>query len=1041
MKREGKLLVNTRPGELSPGDILQHRYVIVSKIGGGGMGRVYEARDNHMANRPVAIKEMKQDALDTAQLELAYKRFEREAAMLSLVQNEHLPRIHHFFEENGRYYLVMQLIEGVTLLQQVSLNQGPLPVLVAVDYALQLCDALIHLHTRRDPIIFRDLKPSNVIIQPDGHLFLVDFGIARHFRAGQTSDTEIFGTPGYMAPEMAVTQTDARSDLFSLGVTLHFALTGKIPAYVERNRVLTPVVAHNAEVPTQLQALIVKLVQLAPNARPQSAAEVKSQLERIHRHMLANQVKVGQTGYTTVASKSLTFHQQPTVAGTRYQGGWRSPLAALEKLPGLLLSGMAFLLQPLGASAIRAASVVMSADARREVYDRYLFLRVRLNNTGVWTTRFLALLLSMLLGSIVLSVFIAAHFGASVSHVEFGLACVLLVTIILSAGQLTNPVPRTILLCTGCCITMAFLTLLVSSGFQTAPDGSAQPVTLNLLMISTLVLLTLMALLGNIAIRKQYVAGAKPAHGFTRLSHAGIAAVAGVCFLLQFAFGEQEQIIFFPSTFRPFGTTLSASATTNIVPLLLFGCVGIISLLRISQAFKGFDRAMIFTLCLLYVPAQYTFGLSELSHAFPGAFRLALVSLNLLILALPLVLAILAFFPLPDHMAWIRLLPLFALSLGVAWLQGFLGDQEPFSLLSSQSQQVTGSLPHLTVSGQVVFFSLAIALALLFTGVVFYRRRAPVRTKWQYTSPLATPAGTSGIASAADRIGMLGVALGCGAVQWAFWQGMLQSAPTLSASAQSANALYAPLLSLGVGYAVMGLSLLTTCIVGIGSLFNLSQTPPRLVGLVKFLDRVTVLGIAIIGLLLLNSFGTHGGWLANALNLSQATSSGASSVPVSDGTIHYSLILMILIAIFGLIALFRLTRAFGWAERVLLLLSGAGAMLMLTDTLDVQQLPLFSAHVQQATGSFLSSLNADQVVALSLLIAALLSFAWLLSTTIVSDRVAPGIIFGLVALLALLAAVSAQQTPVILAFIVMIQGVLIAAKVERVRHGNAPNAP
>src|SRR6202165_1082182 len=546
MNREGKLLVNTRPGGLSPGDILQYRYVIISKIGGGGMGTVYKASDNRVANRIVAIKEMKQDTLTTAQLELAYKRFEREAAILSLVQNEHLPRIHHFFEEAGRYYLVMQFIEGETLLQQVSTNQGPLPVLVAVDYALQLCDVLTHLHTRRDPIIFRDLKPSNIIIQPDGHLFLVDFGIARNFKAGQTSDTEFFGTPGYMAPEMSLMQTDARSDLFSLGVTLHFTLTGKIPEYVERNRVLTPVLAHHAEVPAQLYALISKLVQMAPDARPQSAAEVQSQLERIHRHILSNQVKLGQTDFTTGTGNPLTFHQQPTVAGTRYQRGWRSPLAALEKLPGLLLSGMALLLQPLAAVASQAASVVMSADARRNVYDRYLFLRVRLNNTGVWTTRFLTLMLSMLLGSIVLSVFIATHFSASLDHVEFGLAFVLLVTIILSGGQLNNPVPRKILLWTGFCVTMAFLTLLVSSAFQAAPDGSAQPVTLNLLMVSTLVILTLIALLGHFAIRKQCMADAKPVHGFTRLSHAGVAAIAGVCFLLQFAFGEQEQIIFFP---------------------------------------------------------------------------------------------------------------------------------------------------------------------------------------------------------------------------------------------------------------------------------------------------------------------------------------------------------------------------------------------------------------------------------------------------------------------------------------------------------------
>lgn len=1028
--------MNTGPGELSPGDILQNRYEIISKIGGGGMGTVYKASDNRVANRRVAIKEMKQASLTTAQLELAYKRFEREAAILSLVQSEHLPRIYHFFEEAGRYYLVMQFIEGETLLQQVSTNQ--VPVLVAVDYALQLCDVLTHLHTRRDPIIFRDLKPSNIIIQPDGHLFLVDFGIARNFRAGKTSDTEFFGTPGFMAPEMSLTQTDARSDLFSLGVTLHFALTGKLPEYVERNRVLTPVLASNAEVPAQLYALIAKLVQMAPDARPQSAAEVKSQLERIYRHMLSSQVKMGQIGASSVTGRPLTFYQQPTVAGTRYQRGWRSPLGALENLPGFLLSGLAFLLQPLAAGASKAASVVMSAEARRDAYDRYLFLRVRLNNTGVWTTRFLALLLSMLIGSIALSVFIAAHFGASIYHVESGLAFVLLVTIILSGGQLNNAVARNILLCTGFCVTIVFLILLASTGLQTTPDSPAQPMTLNLLMVYTLVTLTLIALLGNIAIRKQYVAGSKPAHGFTRLSHAGIAAVAGVCFLLQLAFGNNEQLIFFPDTFRPFGIALSPSATTNIVPLLLLGCVGIISLLRISRPFKGFDLVMLFTLCLLYVPAQYTFGLGELSHAFPEAFHYGLVRqvFNLLIQLVPLVLAILAFFPLPDHMAWIRLLPLFAVSLGVAWLQGYLGGQEPFSALSSNSQQLTGTMPRLALFGQIVFFGLAIAGALLFTGIIFYRR-APARPKWQYNST-ANTSGTSRIGSAADRIGMLGVTLGCGAVQWAFWQSMLQNASTLSTSAQSANSLYAPLLSLGVGYTVMGISLLTTGIVAVSALFNLSQTYPRLAGLVKFLDRVTVLGITIIGLLLFSAFGNHGGWLAKTLDLGQGITSGASSA--SGATIHYSLILIILIALFGAIALFRLTRAFGRVERILLLLCGVGAMLMLTDTRDVQQLPLLSANMQQAAGNFFSSLNTDQVVAFSLLVAALLSFAWLLSTTIVSDRLALGMVFGLVALLALLATMPAQPGPILLAFIVMIQGVLIAAKVERVRRGNAPNA-
>src|SRR5689334_433659 len=168
-ERGGELPVNTRPAELSPGHSLQNRYMILKKIGGGGMGMVYQARDTYVANSTVAIKEMRQDHLTTAQFDLAYRRFEREAAILSLVRNEHLPRIYNFFEEDERYYLVMEYIEGDTLQQQMSLNQGPLSVRVVLSYALQLCDALIHLHTQRDPIIFRDLKPSNIIICPDGH--------------------------------------------------------------------------------------------------------------------------------------------------------------------------------------------------------------------------------------------------------------------------------------------------------------------------------------------------------------------------------------------------------------------------------------------------------------------------------------------------------------------------------------------------------------------------------------------------------------------------------------------------------------------------------------------------------------------------------------------------------------------------------------------------------------------------------------------------------------------------------------------------------
>lgn len=1031
--------MNNGPGALSPGDILQNRYVIVCKVGGGGMGTVYKASDNRVADRLVAIKEMKQENLDTTQLEQVRRLFKREAALLNLVQNEHLPRVDMFFEERRRSYLVMQFIEGETLLRQLEKKRGPLPVLVAVDYALQLCDALTHLHTRRDPIIFRDLKPSNIMIQPDGHLFLIDFGIARNFRAGQTSDTERFGTPGYVAPEMAWTQTDARSDLFSLGVTLHYALTCQLPGYVERNRDRVPVLTPMAEAPAALIALILKLVQLKPDARPHSAAEVKHQLERIYRQVLADQVKVSHAGSTT---RPLSFHVSPTEPGTRYYRRWLYPLATLEKLPGLLLSGIIFLLQPFTIGASKLASVVMSPGVRRDLYDQYLFLRVRLNNTGIWTTRFLVLLLSMLIGTVALSSSMSTHFGSSLSQVELALVFVLLVTIILAGGQLNNPVPRNIMLCTGFCVTIAFLTLLASTSFQTAPDGSPQLVTLNLLIVYGLVTLAFIVLLGNVAIRKQYVQGSKPAHGFARLSHAGIFAVAGVCFLLQFAFGSQEQIIFAPSTFRPFATTISPFVTLNIAPLIVLGLIGVISLLRLSQPFQGFDRALIFMLCLLYLPVQYTLGLSELNHAFPGAFQPGVVVINLLIFVLPLLLAGFAFFPLPDQMAWIRLLPLLALSLGVGWLQASLGDQEPFSALSSNSHEMINSLPHLALFGQVVFFSLAIAIALLFIGVIFYRRRpARARSRWPYNATGANTGAGFSLSSAADRIGILGVTLGCGAVQWAFWQGMMQQAPALSSTAQGIDQLYAPFLSLGIGYIAMGIAALTVGIVAARALFNLSPAYPRIEGLVKVMDRLTVLGVAIITLLLLGFFDSNGGWLATPINLSRLGSSGVPEPSGSDFIIHPGLILMILIALFSLIALLRLKRGFGWMERALMLLCGVGAMLMLTDTLDVQQLPLLSANVQQAAGNFFSSLNAEQVVALAVLGAALLSFAWLLSTRILSDRLALALTFGLVALCALIDALAAHHFLLIIALVVMIQAVLIAAKVERVRRGNIPNTP
>src|SRR5581483_11554117 len=171
---------------LAPQTLLQQRYFIVGQAGRGGMGTVYQATDLRIAGRYVAIKEMRQAKLSEAELAEATARFQQEAAMLGTLSHPNLPRISDSFSEQGRFYLVMDYIEGRTLQQLLKEAQGrPLPVAQVLSYALQLCDVLGYLHRRNPPIIFRDVKPSNVMVNANGQIFLIDFGIARFFKEGQ----------------------------------------------------------------------------------------------------------------------------------------------------------------------------------------------------------------------------------------------------------------------------------------------------------------------------------------------------------------------------------------------------------------------------------------------------------------------------------------------------------------------------------------------------------------------------------------------------------------------------------------------------------------------------------------------------------------------------------------------------------------------------------------------------------------------------------------------------------------------------------------
>src|SRR5260370_21240483 len=180
--------------------LLGGRYRCERQIGTGGMGVVYQATDTdeRFHHRQVAIKAMSKAGLSAIQAQEAESAFAQEAALLASLLHPNLPRIYDSFSECACCYLVMDYIEGSTLADLLEREGGgPLPIVRVLGWARELCDVLHYLHTRQPPVIFRDLKPSNVMLSKSGHLFLIDFGIARFFKPGQAHDTAALGSPGY----------------------------------------------------------------------------------------------------------------------------------------------------------------------------------------------------------------------------------------------------------------------------------------------------------------------------------------------------------------------------------------------------------------------------------------------------------------------------------------------------------------------------------------------------------------------------------------------------------------------------------------------------------------------------------------------------------------------------------------------------------------------------------------------------------------------------------------------------------------------------
>jgi serine/threonine protein kinase len=271
-------------GLLATNTLLQNRYRVLGTLGKGGFGAVYQVADTKLGDRLLAIKEMSQAGLAQAELQAAVDAFKDEALLLAGLMNQHLPRIYEHFDANGRWYLVMDYIEGETLEEFLTtfLDQGTLPkVEVVLDAGIQLCTVLDYLHTHQPPVIFRDLKPVNVMRTTGGYLYLIDFGIARLFKPGQQKDTALLGSIGYAPREQyGKAQTTPRSDLYALGATLHRLLTGDDPSEQPfQFRALATVAGR--QYPDGLDKLLQLMVEMDSDKRPGSALIVRGALQSI----------------------------------------------------------------------------------------------------------------------------------------------------------------------------------------------------------------------------------------------------------------------------------------------------------------------------------------------------------------------------------------------------------------------------------------------------------------------------------------------------------------------------------------------------------------------------------------------------------------------------------------------------------------------------------------------------------------------------------------------------------------------------------------
>lgn len=331
-------------GRLQEGILLEGRYRIMGVLGAGGMSTVYKAQDLRFPQvmRICAVKEMLNTATNQEVRDIAVRNFEREANILATLSHHAVPQVYDYFSEREHSYLVMEFVRGKDLETILSETEGFLPESQVVNWAIQICEVLKYLHYHKPrPVVFRDMKPSNIMVDDQGRIHLVDFGIAKVFQSGQKGT--MIGTEGYSPPEQYRGIAEPRGDIYSLGATLHHLLSKQDPrleppfSFHER-----PIRESNPMVSPELEEIISRALEYDINQRFGSTEELRQALMNLRSAHTDTSKQPTRAFSRSSAPKPIwrfacedEVRSSPTVSdGVLYVGAYDNNLYALDAKTG-----------------------------------------------------------------------------------------------------------------------------------------------------------------------------------------------------------------------------------------------------------------------------------------------------------------------------------------------------------------------------------------------------------------------------------------------------------------------------------------------------------------------------------------------------------------------------------------------------------------------------------------------------------------------------------------------------------------------------------